>query len=313
MGLFGLLTGKSDASKAHQQPKIASATVVRIKNILGIQRLESMPAQAARAFQLASDPRAAMGDFVDVIESDEGLSARIIRVANSVYFFRGAPATDIEKAVNNIGLNELRCLISATMLRSLLQGRAKTREQVWANAVAVAICSRSLSRFTSQSEGEAFLCGLLHDVGKLVMIRRAPELYDKVIALISSGDTSFVQAEEQFFETNHAEVGQWVGETWSFPPAVIYAIAHHHDQFPADKKRMGKSTDAAMLVRAADVMAHAAGLGHPMTFRPFQRRAQDELEAAFRQLSISREDGEAIMQEFSRRFEDEFALYQIEK
>lgn len=83
------------------------------------QKLESMPVQAAQAFQIASDPKAKQDDFVKIIEADEALSARIIRVANSVYFFRGTKATDIENAVNNIGLEELRCLISATMSEKL--------------------------------------------------------------------------------------------------------------------------------------------------------------------------------------------------
>ena len=108
--LSGLLGGEKAKAKAVSAlPRTNLATANRIKNILGIRELESMPLQAARAFQLASDPKANSADFVHVIEQDEALGSKIIRVANSVYFFRGTKATDIEKAVNNIGLNELRC------------------------------------------------------------------------------------------------------------------------------------------------------------------------------------------------------------
>jgi len=313
MGIFSRLTGQKAKTESQAPAKTAQATAMRIKNILGIQQLETMPAQAARAFQLASDPKATLTDFVSVIESDEALSARIVRVANSVYFFRGAEATDIEKAVANIGLNELRCLISATMLRSLLKGRHKAREQIWANAVATAICCRNLSRNTDIGAGAAFLCGLLHDVGKLIMIRRAPELYDKVISRVAAGDKTFVEAEEEIFDTNHAEVGKWVAEIWNFPAAAIQAVYHHHDDWPKDRRQTGRGTSHAQLVKAADVIAHACGIGHPSHFRPFSRLAKESLPQAFSQLGMSLNDQDSFLANFEKQFNEEYGLYQLEK
>ena len=303
MGIFGL--GKKSSVK-RTPPAVAN----RLKNILGLRELESMPAQAARAFQLASDPKARSSDFVEVIESDEALSSRVIRIANSVYFFRGTTATDIEKAVANIGLDELRCLLSATMLRGMLQSKHKIRTQIWANSVSVAIGSRILASYTSEvSDSAAFLCGLVHDIGKLIIIRRNGSLYEKAVALASSGELSFVEAEEETFETNHVEVGQWVAEQWSFPEVTKLAIVGHHKPWPTDPEHSGRHTSAAMIVRAADTMSHALGIGHPMGLKGFQQAAQEQLPNIYKMLGIQAETGESLLSNFKRQFDQESSLY----
>lgn len=312
MGFLSRMLGKGPDA-AVQLPRTTPATAQRIKNILSIRQLESMPAQAARAFQLATDPKATAADFVKVIEADEVLSARIVRVANSVYFFRGTPATDIAKAVGNIGLDELRCLISSTMLRSLLQGRHKAREQVWANGVAVGICCRTLSRYTNASTGEAFLCGLLHDVGKLVMIRRGGTDYDQVLRKVSGGQKNFLEAEEEVFGVSHTEVGKWVAENWNFPPAAILAISEHHESWPKDERLHGKGTPLPMLVKAGDIIAHSLGLGHTPLMRPFQNANREQLQEAFQQLGIAETDRESFLTNFKKQFDQESGLYQMEE
>ena len=314
MGLFGsIFSGGGKSKSGSRLPRTSPAVAERIKNILEIRDLEMMPVQAARAFQLASDPQAKGADFVSVIESDEVISARIIRIANSVYFFRGTPANDIEKAVANIGLNELRCLLSAAMLKSLLQSRHPAREQIWGNSVATAIACRLLSRSAKQiSSGEAFLCGLLHDVGKLIMIRKGGGLYDKAIGVASTERKPFVEAEEDVFELNHVEVGKWAGEQWNFPEQVIRAIAGHHNPWPNTDPASGDPITAETLVKAGDTMAHALGLGHPAHMKSFSRFMEQDLDKAYHAVGLSRADGDKFLETLEAQFDKEISLYQPE-
>ena len=309
MGFFKKLLGGEKSA----QPLFAPTSLATRERIKAIRQLEPMPAQAARAFKLASDPRATASDFVSVIEGDEVLGARVIRVANSVYFFRGTQANDIERAVANIGLDELRCLISATMLRSLLQGKYSAREQVWANSVATAIACKILSRRIDIDYGAAFLCGLLHDVGKLIMIRRNPELYQTVINQVGAEQKESIEVEERLFELNHIEVGKWVGETWSFPEAAVLAIGGHHEPWPKDASQRGRKTSAGILVKCGDTLAHACGIGHPSSYRSYQRLKEHELPQVWQQLGISIDDTPALIEEFKAQFEKEFSLYQGDK
>lgn len=311
MGIFsGLFGGGTKGKELRALPRTSLATADRIKNILGIRELEVMPAQAARAFQLASNPQAKAADFVSVIESDEVLSARVIRVANSVFFFRGTPANDIEKAVANIGLDELRCLLSVTVLRNLLISKHSVREQIWANSVGTAIAARLLAQYTKNiSSGEAFLCGLLHDVGKLVMIRKGGQLYEQVMAILSNSEGGFVEAEEQIFELNHVEVGKWVAEMWAFPPNVIYTVASHHEALPTQGPA---DLDISSLVHIADLVAHTAHIGHPPHLRSFAKRCEEQLSRALRVFNIDASTQATLLDTVAAKFTDEASLYQPE-
>ena len=309
MGLFKK-TFNSDKLSAMERTSLA--TELRIKETLGINRLEPMPMQAAQAFQLASNSKSTIKDFVKIIESDEVLSARIIKIANSVYFRRGEEAKEIEKAVANVGLNELRCLISATMLRSLLQGKQSVRELIWANSVSTAICCRTLAVRTNCGEGEAFLCGLLHDVGKLIMIRRNPRLYEKAISMLGGDFEKFISVEESLFDLNHIEVGKWIAERWNFPVSAIRTIAQHHLPFPKDEAQKGKNTSMSMLVKASDIIAHSLDIPFISTAYSFRNKAKELLPEAFKHLCIQEAERNGLLTQLQRKFNEEFALYQIE-
>ncbi|MCB0345681.1 MAG: HDOD domain-containing protein [Bdellovibrionales bacterium] len=307
MGLF-------EAFKREKKKTVSPttlATELRIKNILGIQNLDSMPAQAARAFQIASDPKAKTSDFVTVIESDEALSSRIIRVANSVYFQRGAPATEIEKAVAQIGLDELRGLLSATMLKSLLKSKTDARKQIWANAVGTAMVASSITKYAQGiSSGQAFLCGLIHDVGKLIMLMRNQKLYQQVMVQAASGNDDFCTIEERLFEINHVEVGQWVAERWKFPPAAIEAIAGHHNSWPSSVGLLQRGSEPALLTKIADLLAHAAGLGHPSSYKGFQDRCKMSVERCRKELGISQDEMNNLLEQCRMEFDQLYSLYE---
>jgi putative nucleotidyltransferase with HDIG domain len=312
---MGFFSRKKDSSKNIRVGKLSKTSLtdeIRIKQTLGIRKLESMPVQAAQAFQLASDPKSRIDDFVKVIEADEALSARMIRIANSVYFRRKEEAKDIEKAVVNIGLDELRCLISASMLKSLLQGKHPAREQIWANSVGTAVACRSLSSRTNIDEGSAFLCGLLHDVGKLIMIRSSGKEYEKVLKLVADGSTTFPEAEEKVFDLNHIEVGKWIAEQWSFPACVVRAIQFHHHAWATKPDKKGKNTSHAMLVKTADTFAHASGLGLSGAFRGLQQTAREQLNDAIEQIGADKEFLDTFPQTLSKVFQEEFSIYQME-
>lgn len=314
MGLFGQIfnsnsKGKSDFTVL---AKTSRADELRITETLGLRRLESMPVQAARAFKLSCDPKSTLDDFVKIIESDEVLSARIMKIANSVYFRRGDQAKDIARAVANIGLNEIKCLLSAAMLKSLLKGNSKMRNVIWGNSVATALTTKHLSMYTNIPEGEAFLCGLLHDVGKLIMLQRSTTKYEKLIQQFLNGSKSSVILEEEAFDLTHIELGKWLAEKWAFPESVRRAITFHHHKWPENQKELGKMTSHAMLVKCADTIAHANRLGHISIHSAFGAKCQTEKSAIINQLQISELDLQNVESTILHLFESEFSLYSME-
>ncbi len=143
------------------------------------------------------------------------------------------------------------------------------------------------------------------------MVRKNGKLYENVLLAVSGGQKSFVQAEDEVFDLNHVEVGRWIAEKWQFPEAAIRAIAFHHHSWPKDADNRGKNCSHAMLVKAADTFSHAAGIGHPPSFRPFQQQAEGEMDAAMKQLGVSAGTNAAsLVSELKRQFEQELSLYQ---
>ena len=264
---------KEDSNNLTLSPAIREAALQAV----GSRSIPTMPSAAQKAFQLAIDPNTEARDFIEVIEADEALSARVLKIANSVYYDRGTASTSIEQSVNIIGLTELRCLLNATTLSEIFPSRNPARIQFWANDIATALISRTIAQRIYPKKAEtAFLAGLMHDVGKLLMLQRAPTEYEKILSRVKGGE-SFILAEEDIFVCNHTEVGQIIAERWNFGDELIQVIRQHHEPFP---KSYSKTPPLYLIVKAADIIAHYLALGHHSGFGRLQKWGEKDLSQA---------------------------------
>lgn len=235
------------------RPPLPSAVTQAILSYTGPKSLPTMPANAQKAFEISTNPRAEPRDFVELLENDEALSARIIKIANSVYFDRGSGSKTIVEAVATIGTSELRSLLGANVLAELFQSNHPTRIKLWKHDVHVALASRTLGRrFAPDHAEEAFLGGLMHDVGKLLLIQRMPVEYQRAVdSLRDSG--SFHLTEQNLFPFDHTLVGHFVAETWRFGDTLTHAIRLHHEPWENLSLR---NTPVTFLVKLADNFIH---------------------------------------------------------
>lgn len=308
MGFLNLF-GSSSKGPTSALSKTSRSDEERIIQTLGIRHLDTMPTQAAKAFQLSCNPKATLEDFVQIVESDEVLSARIIRIANSVYFRRGEQSRDISAAVANIGLNEIKCLLSATMLKSLLKSKSKFRSNIWANSIATGIAARILAPSTNIPNGEAFLSGILHDVGKLIFLDRLPKQYEAALQKMYNSEESSVSIEQAGFDLTHVEVGKWLAEKWTFPEVVRSAITFHHSPWTKEPNKRGKGTSHAMLIKAADLLSHSLRLGHPTNMSYLGNIAKQEIPNIAIQLGQTVETIESFGAQLQSQFDQEFSMY----
>ncbi len=306
--MFGKLFGTNKVNKGDGSTKpLPSSIRDSVFRVVGVNSIPPMPAAAQKAFQLATDPNASVRDFVGVIQADEGLSARVLKIANSVYFDRGKASKTIEESVTVIGINELRCLLNATTLAEIFPCNNPARTQLWANDIATGLISRLLAqRFLGRSSELAFLGGLMHDIGKLLLLQRATADYRTVIEQVKKG-ISFTTAEEDAFVCNHTEVGQLIAEKWHFSPELIAIIRNHHQAWP--QQSANKSIPLPLVVKAADTIAHALGLGHPSSFGGLQNKASAELEEVWNFLSLPSNEQRQLLDNCKRVFDLEFDLY----
>ncbi len=304
MGFLDKLLGTRPkaSSGANKVSEISVSIEKSILGVLGSRAVPPMPGAAQRAFQLSTNPTAEARDFIEVIESDEALSARVVRIANSVYFDRGKKAQTIEDSVLVIGLNELRCLLNATSLSELYPSNHPFRTTLWTHDIAVALASKLLARrLLPGQEDLAFLGGLMHDIGKLAMLQRLGNDYMKAICVIQDEGCDFVTAEEQSFPFTHIEVGLLIAQRWKFDDTIKRVIAdHHHAQ---------TTVQLSSVVGLADTMCHSLGIGHSPGFARFQANNTEKAPKQLADLGIDPSEYKNIAADIQKSFEFERDLY----
>lgn len=304
-----MIFGRKRPKPEKDEPeKLSRAVESSILGTVGGKAIPAMPSAAQKAFQLATDPNAEARDFIDVIESDEALSARVLKIANSVYFDRGKPSNTVEESVLVIGINELRCLLNASSLSELFPSKHPYRRQFWTNDIATAIIAKTLAqRLLPSSQETCFLAGLMHDIGKLLLVQRASDLYEKVVALMQSKQLSFAEAEGEVFVFDHTEAGQLIAERWNFTPELIDAIRNHHRPL-TDHPEPGVPS-VTDIVQGADLIAHTLGLGHPSGYGSFQNRCEESLNDLWLVLGIPATGKRELLNGTKRAFELEYDIF----
>ncbi len=301
--LLGLKKKESAASTA---PVLSYAVQDSILGVVGANSIPSMPASAQKAFELSTDPGAELRDFVKVIESDEALSARVLKIANSVYFERGKPSNTIEESVIVIGMNEIRSLLNATTLCEIFPTRNPLRTQFWTHDLAVAIVARALAQRIAPAVMEAvFLGGLMHDVGKLLLIQRAPTDYAKILESARTRGISFGEAESQLFPFDHTEVGLLIAQKWRFSQELQLILRQHNSSLES----YGKESPL-FIVGASNIIVHSLGLGHPTGFSKIKQHYLDNhWPVVSKVLGLSRKDEKELLAGLQRAYETEKGIF----
>ncbi len=201
--------------------------------------LPPIPATALMALRMTEDPVVSSRDLQSVISRDQALSARILRIVNSPLYGLRAEISTISHAVAILGMEKLRSIIAAAtvdkMFRaSKIRGEDLTKKLLADHSWGAAIAARSLAELVSYPQTEeAFLCALMHDIGKVVLLENFQSHYTEIVSRVYQGEESFHTAEMEFFGFTHAHVGALLAEKWHFPPQLWEAIGYHHNPVSA--------------------------------------------------------------------------------
>ncbi len=219
--------------------------------------LASFPDIYFRLRDAIDDPRTSAGQIADIIGTDPGLAATLLRLANSPFYGLSRPIDSLARGVLLIGAGELAQLALGVSVverfRDIPSGCLNMR-QTWEHAVGCGALARILAaHIGGLPQEQLFVAGLLHDLGRLVLMRRLPRHMARAIALARERRTPLATAERAVFGYDHAAVGRTLLAHWRLPPALAVAVGGHHG---------GPDTalDAA-IVHVADVMTVAAGFG----------------------------------------------------
>lgn len=196
--------------------------------------LPALPNTAVTALELIGEGKASARDLQYVVSKDQALTARILKIVNSAMYCLSREVSTLSHAITILGFETVRSIImAAAMQQALHGGKDLTSQLLWEHSWAAAGAAKAIAISTGYpSPDEAFTCGLLHDMGKLVLLKNRPERYGDIVSRVYKGAASFHEAELAAFGFSHAHLGALLARRWHFPPQLVDAIHHHHDRKP---------------------------------------------------------------------------------
>ncbi len=225
-----------------------------------IDSVPMLPAMVSRVLGMMDDPNVTAYRLADVVSKDQSLVSSILRIVNSSYYGFHWRISSVSQAVVLLGFRTIRNLVLATSVINTFgaqsQHSAFDRRLHWKHSIACATGAALLARTWRCCDVEdAFLSGLVHDVGRVIMDQLAPEEFAAALRLAREENLTLFEAERQIFDITHAEIGRHIALKWSFPEPVANAIAHHHaSPGPASWTKL------SAVVHTADMMTRSAGL-----------------------------------------------------
>jgi len=229
-----------------------------------LEAIPPLPTQVTKVCEMAQDAETEDKDFAKVIESDQVLAARLLKVANSAFYGRSSSVGTVFDAISVLGHQGVRNLVlSIGLLAHKMGGKTapEKRETFWRHSITVATLSRHLGGlFSGVDPSETFLAGLMHDIGKLVFMEFYADVYDEVWEKTASNGKLLHENEKELFGIDHSSLGSKLCQKWKIPPPLDRAVGFH--QMLIDEKRIAARQDLkALIVRVADNLARISGLG----------------------------------------------------
>jgi putative nucleotidyltransferase with HDIG domain len=231
-----------------------------------LQDIPTLPIVAMKVNELINDPNSSGADIANVMKQDQVLTAKVLRLVNSSYYAIPGGVADVQRALAFLGFNTVAQLVLSLSVFSVF-GASENEDfpmlEFWKHALGTAMCSESLAkRLKLAKPEEAFTCGLLHDVGKLVLHQIDPDRLSKIVRETRSSGRSFVEVEREWDLPGHSFMGEIIATKWGLPQVIRLAIRYHH----FDVSQMGSILSSAKpvihVVRLANQLCVKGQVGH---------------------------------------------------
>lgn len=221
--------------------------------------LPAVPEVVSEVLALTENPDVDLPVLAEVIQKDPGLSAKVLRISNSPYYGMRQYVGTLKLALVILGVREVRNIVLGISIFDTL--RSKETESLfaggfWKHSFLVAALSKKLGEYLRLAlHGEDFITGLLHDIGKLVLMRQFPGAYAKMHTEAGGGGETLCDAEKKNFGFTHADAAAVLATQWNFPKTLIDGLLLHH---PKDTIALREAKDPrlAAVVRIANLAAH---------------------------------------------------------
>lgn len=222
-----------------------------------IQVLPSLPAVVMEVLDSLDKEDVDISVLARKVSHDQALTAKTLKLANSPFYGAQVKVTTIQQAITLLGFKSIRNLITAAGIAGCFPSGECVGfnfKAFWRHSVASAVCAKVLARHLHLNQDYAFTGGLLHDIGRLVLVSCFPRQYEHAIAYRVAHDCTMLEAEHAVLGLDHVIAGHALAEHWNFSETMQKGIAGHHEP-----ETPGAGFLAA-IVHVADFIAHALDL-----------------------------------------------------
>jgi putative nucleotidyltransferase with HDIG domain len=215
-----------------KQGKMADEKSV-LRTIDSVTDLPTIPHILLHVNKMLKDDDVSVRKLKDVIESDQVLTSRILKLVNSAFYGFRSRIIEIPQALMILGFNTVRNAVAAVSLIDLFHMGEKYDgfdiQDLWKHSIAVAVTSKNLAESARLTiPDDCFVAGLLHDIGKLVMAEYLQDIFSQVLKSSQTDGVSFLEAENKISSVNHAMIGGYLTQKWQFPNRLVDTIMYHH-------------------------------------------------------------------------------------
>jgi HD-like signal output (HDOD) protein len=265
----------------------------RVRRITdSIISLPTLPTVIAKMLELVDNPKTSASSLSNLVMRDQVLTAKILKMANSSFYAFPRQIATVKLALVVLGFENVKEMALSLSVLNTFKGENSKHFDTslfWQHSISVGACTRMLARETCyRLAGEAFVAGLLHDIGKVVLNQYLPVEFAEIQSLIFEGGKSTEEAEMAVLGVTHAEVGGWLAERWNLPVILVEAIKYHmHPEL------CPRNAELPLMVYLADYLSTKCGLGKSGS-RSVETVPEHILELARKTLSISPESLEGF-------------------
>jgi HD-like signal output (HDOD) protein len=277
-------------STAVAEPQSKVLDVVR-----KVSALATLPEVTAKIIQTVEDPRSTAAKLHQIVTHDPALVTRILKVVNSAFYGLPGQIGSVERAIVLLGLNAVKNIAVAASIGQLFKSGKLcpgfSARDLWTHCIAVGVAARDLAKqMMSPIAEEAFLAGMIHDVGILVALQSFPEQVAEVCGEAKLGEKSFCDLEREIIGMDHQQLGATLAEQWKFPRSCqLVAGYHHRPQTLLEQNRM-----LVNVVYVADTICCHSNRGFTLTAHKQELDPADlakyQIDPAFVESTASRLD-----------------------
>jgi HD-like signal output (HDOD) protein len=241
------------------------------RRIEQVGELPTLPHVVQKLASMIGRPDVSAEEIGTLIEKDQVLSAKVLRLANSPFYGFPSRIASVAHAVVVLGLNVVKGLTLCATAFDMMRNAGMN--ELWRHSLGVAMTAHILgTKAAMKNPEEVFVAGLLHDIGKVVLYVKWPDVGQQITAVTRNTSRPLMDAEQELFEVTHADVGGWLANAWHLPTSLREPILHHHTPAAAQDAKLQTA-----IVHVADVLVKGLACGNPGDdlVPPLSRQAWD--------------------------------------